>query len=70
MAKDIIKINSASSRTFEYTLKNCVLRFTLRVDNTDELIPYKELLTLGLSEVEAEIKKVRATRKKKIKARK
>lgn len=68
MAKpDIIKNNSASSKTFDYTLKNCTLRFTLRVDNTDELIPYEVLLTKALDDVKVEIKRVRALRRSKIK---
>ena len=60
-----IQVNSASSRTFDYTFKNCTLRFTLRVDNTDELIIYKLLLQKGIDDIDAEIKRIRATRKSK-----
>ena len=65
MAKDIIKNNSASSRTFDYVLKNCNLRFTLRVDNTDELVPYLALLKQGIVDIEEEIKRIQAKRKQK-----
>lgn len=63
--KHTIKDNSGSSRTFDYTLKNCVLRFTLRVDMTDELITYQELMKRGLADIEGEIKRLQALRKKK-----
>lgn len=45
--------------------KGVNLNFTLRVDNTDELVPFLELLKRATSQVEADLKEVQRKRRAK-----
>lgn len=52
-----LQINSITNRTFNYSLNECNLSFTLRTDIKEQLITYVELLTVALKEVKEEIEK-------------
>lgn len=64
MAKVFSK-SSVTRKEYNYELKNVRLIFTLRTDNTDELIAYKHLLQKGLEDVDIDIKEIQAKRKSK-----
>ena len=45
------------NRRFDYAIDDITLDFTLRVDNTEQLVPFLEILQEAVKDVEAEIAK-------------
>ena len=65
MATRTVVKTTVTKRTFKYELEGCTLEFTLRTDNTRELVPYVELLKQGLEDVKEEIDRIQTTIKSK-----
>lgn len=55
MAKKIIN-NNVTRKEYSYQLGGVRLSFTLRNDNTDDLVPFESLLKNGLADVSEDIK--------------
>lgn len=62
--KPILTNSTVIRKEYSYNLGNVSLRFTLRTDNTDELIPYLELMKHAIVEIEKDIKEIISKRKK------
>lgn len=61
MAKGITN-TSVTRKEYTYELSGTRLSFTLRNDNTQELVPFESLLKRGLADVQEDIKKIQAKR--------
>lgn len=58
----ILKKETITRKEYNYQLQGTSLIFTLRTDNTTELFPYRELLKLGLADVEKDINLIQKSR--------
>lgn len=56
--------NSVLRKEYKYSLPGLELNFTLRNDNTDELVKFSILLVTALKETGEDIKKIADNRKK------
>ena len=60
-----IQNSSVTRKEYKYSLQGVELNFTLRNDNTDELIKFQMLLSSAIADVQKDIKKIVDERKKK-----
>jgi len=61
----VITNTSVTRKEYTYEMSGCRLSFTLRTDNTNELVPYEHLMKQGLADIQADIKEIQSKRKRK-----
>lgn len=59
MAKDLITKNIINRKEFNYSKKGVNLSFTLRIDNSSELRPFKECMEEAVKDLDEIIKSLK-----------
>lgn len=65
MKQNKIENKSVQRKEYSYQVGSITLKFTLRTDNTDELIPFRELVKIALNYLDKDINLLISSRKKK-----